>query len=99
MKNYITTSIPAKTREVLVSKTCDICKEIHDVDEEDSWTGDKYNILETEIRLEEGSDYGYDSGGNKEITEVDICPDCFKNHLIPWLESIGATIRKKEVDW
>ncbi len=98
MKNYTTISIPAKIREVLVSKTCDICKEIHDVYDEDSWTDDKYNILETEIRLEEGSDYGY-SGGNKEITEVDICPDCFKNHLIPWLESMGATIRKKEVDW
>jgi len=98
MKVYKTVPVPARTREVIMSKVCDICKKIYSVNDKDSWTDENYDILNTEIYMEEGRDY-YHEGGNKEITEVDICPDCFKNHLIPWLESIGAIIKKTEVDW
>lgn len=99
MKVYKTIPVPAKTREVLSSKTCDICKKEYKTNDEDSWSDNNHDILETEIRMEEGWDCGYGDGGDKEVTEVDICPDCFKNHLIPWLEHMGAVIRKREVDW
>lgn len=31
--------------------------------------------------------------------EVDICPDCFKNKLVPWLISQGAKIKQEDWDW
>lgn len=100
MKIYKTVPVPAKTREVIVSKVCDICKKTYSVKNVDSWSDNEYEILETEIKLEKGEQYGpWDGGGDKTITEVDICPSCFENHLIPWLESMGAVIKKTEVDW
>lgn len=41
----------------------------------------------------------YPEGGSGTITEVDICPDCFQNKLVPWLELQGATIKEKDWEW
>ena len=41
----------------------------------------------------------YPEGGSGEETTIDICPDCFKDKLIPWVESFGGKPTVKEWNW
>jgi hypothetical protein len=84
------------TREetYLVEMKCDLCS---GTSRNDDWTTGSYEVNETQIRWKEGD--SYPEGGSGTEIEVDICPECFKTKLIPWLESQGAAIRKKEWDW
>ena len=83
----------------LKSRECDICGK-KSKDERD-WSTGNYEIDETKIRIEieykEGSNYP--EGGSGTECEIDLCPDCFKNELIPWLRSKGAKIEEKDFDW
>jgi hypothetical protein len=82
------------TYQLVVSITCDICKR---TDKGDNWTNREYNIAETEIRLEEGN--SYPEGGAKTVTTFDVCPDCFKNKLVPLMATLGAVPAVVETDW
>ncbi len=92
MKIYKTKVIPAvpeTTREVESHRACDICgKEQHP----DGVWPEKYalrdgafGVLDTEVSIEEGTNYP----GDYDVSEIeyDICPTCFKEKLIPWIES------------
>ena len=59
-----------------------------------NWTKEDFERDETAISLEEGHYYPDSNYGEK--LSIDICPNCFKNKLVPWLESQGAKMRKKE---
>jgi hypothetical protein len=41
----------------------------------------------------------YPDGGWFEEVDIDICPQCFKNTLIPFLKEKGVKIEKNEVDF
>ena len=78
--------------------TCDLCGVVA---KHGNWESSVYEIAETEIEIEirykDGDEYP--SGGSGTKYNVDICPDCFKTKLIPWLESQGATCKSEEWDW
>ena len=98
MKHYIKKQIPATEEKVLDGITCDLCKELSS---HISWGGSIFEVSETEIKIsvrqKDGESYPGCGMGTK--YEVDICPECFKNKLIPWLESQGCTAEREDWDW
>lgn len=93
MKKYLKKQVRREETH-LVEMKCDLCSA---TSRKDDWTTVSYEVNETEICLKEGD--SCPEGGSGTEIEVDICPECFKTKLIPWLESQGATIRQKEWDW
>jgi hypothetical protein len=99
MKIYEKRTRPAHEYKHLVSRSCDLCgKKTKSAIE---WSENRYEVNETEISVnikqKEGSNYP--EGGNGTEYEVDLCPDCFKDKLVPWLQAQGAQIEKKDWDW
>jgi hypothetical protein len=96
MREYEKVIVPARTEEVLVRRKCDLCGvEAEKAD----WDAGVYVVDETEIKIiikhKEGSCYPEGSWGSE--YEIDLCPECFRERLIPWLKGEGANI--KEVEW
>ena len=98
MREYETVTRPATTYQHQTAVKCDLCEAIADGDD---WADGEYRINETEIKViikqEEGS--SYPEGGSGTAFEIDMCPNCFKNVLIPFLIEKGADIKEKEWDW
>ena len=82
-------------RKRLVETTCDLCGAIA---KSGDWGSSSYEVNEVEIevtvRQKDGRSYPQDGWGTK--YEVDMCPNCFKDKLIPWLESQGCKAERKE---
>jgi len=81
-------------RMVLVAMSCDLCRKIS---HKENWTTDYYQVAETTIECRVGT--SYPESGDDRFYDVDICPDCFRDKLIPWLQSQGATVRETEWGW
>jgi len=101
MKIYKTVEVPAKaaTTQQLNKRVCDLCG--FSAKGED-WGAGFYEVNETEVRVEvrhkEGS--SYPEGGDGTEYDIDICPSCFVNKLVPWVEEEGDTeIERKDWDW
>ncbi len=86
MKHYIFKHTPATTKRVCKKVTCDLCGEETD--------NSGFDVDNVEVTCRTGEQYP-ECGSGEEI-EVDMCSDCFKNKLVPWLEEQGATIETKE---
>jgi hypothetical protein len=86
-------TVKEKEYETIAYLTCDLCG----IKSQSSyyWNG-QGNVNETKIEWRTGD--SWPEGGSGELIKIDICPDCFKNKLIPWLESQGAKINKSEWD-
>ncbi len=87
------------TYDELVERRCDLCGRNSD---RMAWGSAVYVVDETEIIIsicqKEGFSYPGDSYGKE--YEIDLCPNCFKIKLIPWLCSQGAIIKQEEWgDW
>ena len=104
MKHTKKIVIPAKpetTKEVIDKVTCDLCSE--ERAESDNWPKSQnhncngHNVRETTV----GYEYGmtYPEGGRIEVLSFDICPSCFINKLIPWVEQQGGKVSTKEIDY
>ena len=98
MKVYEMVDVPATMREVLVKRRCDLCGM---ESKSSDWDAGSYKVNETEIKIimkqKEGS--SYPEGGSGTEYEIDLCPECFKNRLIPWLKGEGATIEERKWYW
>ena len=96
MRTYKKVIRPAHETIIVDKLKCDLCEKEVDGDE---WGSSYYRIEDVvvEIRYKTGSNYP-DGGMGKEYV-VDMCPDCFVNKLIPWLQSQGSDIQSKEWDW
>ena len=85
-------------RKIIEYIQCDICNRKAD---KCDWSTGVYDIDETEFKIlisqKEGVSFPEGGGGTE--YEVDICPNCFKEKLIPWLDSQGCTAKRKEWDW
>lgn len=95
MKIYEKKIIPAKEYSNCVKRKCDLCGiESND----DDWAGGIYEVNESTISMEITCRTGevYPDGGFTSHWEVDICPKCFVDKLIPWMNSQGADIQKPE---
>ena len=90
-------------QEYLEKAVCDICgREALGLALEGlSWKYDSGNLnevcIEIIIRQKEGC--SYPDGGSGTSLTVDLCPECFKLRLIPWLRLQGAIIEEEEWDW
>lgn len=85
-------------REVLVETTCDLCGAVA---KSGNWESSTYEVaeVEVEVTVHQKDGVSYPEGGNGTEYTADICPDCFKNKLIPWLESQGCKAKRKDWDW
>lgn len=92
MRRY-ETRIEKVERTFLVSVTCDLCGR-DALRKNGAWGTHAYDATEVEVSLREGE--SYPEGGGGTIYEIDLCPECFKERLIPWLRSEGATVEQKE---
>jgi hypothetical protein len=98
MKVYTKKQMPAYELTYVKSRKCDLCGlETKGSD----WQTGLWEVNETEITIaikqKEGENYP--EGGSGTEHEIDLCPNCFKNKLVPWLNSQGADIKQKEWDW
>jgi hypothetical protein len=87
---------------IIVCRTCDICGRKSDRPfDSRNWSNGYYVTDETEIsvicKAEKSS--GSSDGGSGTSIEVDLCPTCFRDKLIPFLKSQGCQIREEEIDW
>ena len=69
---------------------CDLCKKEF---KGGNWTDDIYKEMETHVSYKDAAVYPEGDYFTNEEIVVDLCPDCFKNRLIPWLKSQGADVR------
>lgn len=98
MKIYDIKVIPEKQETYVKLRICDLCG--RNTDKED-WSGEYYEINQTEVKviIRGGEGINLPEEGNGIIYEVDICPNCFKNELVPWLQSKGAKIKPVKWNW
>lgn len=96
MKRYESQTKTVVNR-VLVERKCDLCGCVAKTND---WDAASFRVQETEISVtikqRDGSAYPECGSGNE--YEVDLCPKCFKDRLIPWLQSQGADIEQGEWD-
>ncbi len=96
MREYEEVSrLEKKTR--LKKLVCDLCGKKGT----EGWRSSKWNINETVVEVEvqqrERDNYPDCSWGTEYV--IDICPECFKNRLVPWLRSEGAKIEEVKWEW
>jgi hypothetical protein len=82
-----------------VSISCDLCGAIasgrNNGCEEVDWGSETYEVAVSSVYFRAGNDIPM-VGGEGDRATADICPDCFKAKLIPWLNSQGANVHVKE---
>ncbi len=88
-RDYIDETV-TKTVTTQVSKTCDICGHtVHGrrvVDDE--WSEQAYHKEQVTVVMDSGDVYPDNGFGSK--LSFDICPECFRTRLVPFLQSLGA---------
>ena len=96
MKIYKTKTI-TEEKIIFDKLVCDICKRESN---HRSWASG-FDVDETEVKvsIKHRTGESYPEGGWGDKIEVDICPECFDNKLIPWLRSEGVEIEETEWDW
>jgi hypothetical protein len=82
------------THKDVIALVCDLCQTRS---EGWHWSQNMYDIEESKIFYKNG--YVYTTGG--QVTEVsfDLCPRCFTQRLLPWLEVQGAKPTVTESSW
>lgn len=90
MKKYEEKTRPETKYEQLVETRCDVCGKTTT----DEWRTGSFDAVEVVVKLKTGS--SYPEGGGGEETTIDICPDCFKTQLVPWVQSKGGEPTKTE---
>lgn len=91
MRIFAEKTIPAKTSRELVSIRCDICT--RQAKDPENWSGRSiYDIDGTTVRMEIQRSDGtsFPEGTRRTDIRFDICPTCFEEKLVPFLESLGA---------
>jgi hypothetical protein len=58
------------------------------------WAPGTYDVEDVTIEYKTGS--SYPEGTDTTTHTMDMCPDCFKDKLIPWLESQGVKMREED---
>jgi len=84
-------------KKVIDKICCDLCGR---EGVKDGWESGYYEVNETEVEVtvhqREGKAYpDGDCWGTEYI--IDMCPECFKNKLVPWIISQGGILEQK--DW
>lgn len=100
MKIFKKVKIPARIAEECIYCKCDICGKKGKYDD-DGWSSNIYHVNETEIKvtIKQKEGHSCPDGGSGTQHEIDLCPECFKKKLIPWLRSQGAEVKEEEWSW
>lgn len=85
------------TQKYLQKIFCDICKA--ETNHYKEWKMDDYGYQKAEIKIVYDESAGDQYGGYGSRIEVDLCPQCFKSKLIPFLEQNGVKVTETEYDW
>lgn len=98
MKKYETRT-QTSSHEELTGITCDLCGRA--AKSADRWDGGAYVVNDTEVTVTVRQREGHEYPGSGSGTEysIDLCPQCFKDRLVPWLREQGARIEPLEWDW
>lgn len=72
--------------------TCELCKKQSN---NPNW-GSGYAIRQTTVECDDYKSYPSDAYGEK--YQIDICPDCFIDKLIPWVVAQGGQVTRIEID-
>lgn len=93
MKTFKMETITREEKTVDVF-SCDMCGRVspgkHD------WSPDENHEISVQVEF---SDYHYGFNDTKgSYMRTDICPECFKEKVVPALEALGAVFRTKDVD-
>lgn len=84
-------------RDVFFKRTCDLCG----IESKSSgdWRrpDDRFKVRETTVTYRDGDNFP--EGGSGTEIKVDICPECFKRKLVPWLKSQGVNVIEEEWNW
>ena len=56
-----------------------------------------FETIEGLVMLKMGTNYP--EGGSTTTIKADLCENCFKCKLVPFLESNGCKVRTEESDW
>jgi hypothetical protein len=83
---------------VLTETACDLCGKIA---KKGNWESSSYEVneVDVEVIVRQKNGKSYPEGGWGTALQVDICPDCFINILVPFLRSKGAQIEEREWDF
>jgi hypothetical protein len=82
--------IPAREEERTVRVTCDLCGcEIRKPPD--------FEVSDIEVLFRWGTCYP-EAGWGEEFN-IDLCPCCFRDRLVPWLRDQGATVEEKSWEW
>ena len=86
------------TTQELVEVQCELCPAMA---KGVSWKSSTWQVqdVELEIKVHQKEGQAFPEGGCGTEYTVDLCPDCFKNKLVPWLISQGADVKPIEWDW
>lgn len=98
MKIYKEKKIPAKAVIECIGRKCDLCGKMG----LDGWNGGSLHVeneTEINITIKQREGWSCSDGGSGTEYEIDMCPKCFKDRLIPWLKSEGAQIDEKKWEW
>lgn len=98
MKHYEDRVIPERIDRVCKNVTCDLCGA---TSKSYDWTSGVYEVNETDVNvvIKHKSGESYPSGGWGTTSEIDMCPKCFQEKLIPWVKSQGGNVREEEWDF
>lgn len=77
-----------------VERTCDLCGKKSEQPESEDWGRGLFNVARTTLELVEGK--RFPEGRQCTTTKFDICPACFVEKLVPWMESQGAKATVEE---
>lgn len=89
MKRTKTVQVPATTREVVDSITCDFC----------GATLEDFATVFSEVQLEHNEGSRFPDGGSGTKTIFDCCDKCWSDKVMPALIKLGATPRTEEWDF
>jgi hypothetical protein len=81
---------PAREEERVIGLICDLCGAKSET--ANDWRDPPFGVNDVQICHFIGTHYPED-GYSAEGKIFDLCPDCFENKLVPWLESQGAKPR------
>ena len=97
MKYYQIKQITSN-QKVFDKMVCDLCG----TESEQSHWGESYcesDEIEVSVVVKRREGFNYPYGGHGTEIDLDICPKCFKEKLIPFLQEQGANIEEKDWDW
>jgi hypothetical protein len=92
MRTFKTVTVPATpetTKEVEDKTLCDLCGI--------AIREHGYDVDSVTMEWEVGA--RYPEGADVECTGFDVCGDCFKNKVVPWMREQGATPRIEDRGW